>query len=230
MVSRSALPPEFSGIAFIGGKAPPPFVCKEIAKSADIIVAADSGLISAERAGVSPHWIVGDMDSLDTLKRLEAYPKERILVYAKDKDYTDTELALGLLWEKGCTWTALVGGGGGRTDHILALHSLFERTPCANRWITNQEDMYALGCGQTLQLEPQIGSIVSVFPLGEAPWRIKSSGLKWPLDALRWDKGFFSISNIALSTLSLESIEGRFLIITTPALPPAPVKFPRIIK
>jgi thiamine pyrophosphokinase len=170
--------------------------------------------MNVERAGLSPDWIVGDMDSLDSVQRLAAYPKERVLVYPADKDYTDTELALSLLWEQGCTWAALVGGGGGRVDHLLALRSLFERSPSPDRWITDKEDIYALGQGQSLHIEARSNSIVSVFPLGSDPWRITSSGLKWPLDGLRWDRGFFGISNRALGTVSVESKVGRFLIVT----------------
>ncbi|MDR2485847.1 MAG: thiamine diphosphokinase, partial [Treponema sp.] len=88
------------GIAFIGGQGPDPEKCRRLITGTRIIVAADSGLITAETAGVKPDWILGDMDSLDDLRRLEAYPSQRILRYPSDKDYTDTELALNFLWEK----------------------------------------------------------------------------------------------------------------------------------
>ncbi|MDR2150474.1 MAG: thiamine diphosphokinase [Spirochaetaceae bacterium] len=202
------------GIAFIGGEGPDPASCRELAAGADSIVAADSGLMKVEEAGLSPHWIVGDMDSLDSRQRLCAYPKERLLLYPVDKDYTDTELALHLLWEQGCEQTVLIGGGGGRIDHLLALHSLFERSPSPDRWVTEREDMYAVKEGQTVPIPAHTGSLVSVFPLGAGPWHAESRGLKWSLDELCWDKGFFSISNRALATVSVVSITGRFLVIT----------------
>ncbi|MDR1858005.1 MAG: hypothetical protein LBQ69_00885, partial [Treponema sp.] len=51
----------------------------------------------------SPDWIVGDMDSLGSESRLAKYPGERVVRHAAEKDHSDTEMALSLLWEKGCT-------------------------------------------------------------------------------------------------------------------------------
>ncbi|MDR3192027.1 MAG: thiamine diphosphokinase, partial [Treponema sp.] len=118
------------GIAFIGGEGPRPDLIRRILgedRAGILSVAADSGLMAAEGAGFRPDWIVGDMDSLDDPARLEKYPPERVLRYPGDKDFLDTELALSLLWEKGCTETWLLGGGGGRMDHLLGIRSLFER-------------------------------------------------------------------------------------------------------
>ncbi|AEF81639.1 thiamine diphosphokinase [Leadbettera azotonutricia] len=212
------------GIAFIGGEGPGLDLCCSLVQGADIIAAADSGLIAAEDAGIKPGWIIGDMDSLDDLGRLAKYPPGIIRRFPRDKDYTDTELALNLLWEKGCDETWLVGGGGGRLDHLLALRSLFERELCPDRWITRGEDIYAIeavkgGSGGvlkkfeiSLKLEP--ASLVSVFPLGEGPWAASSSGLKWPLNSLPWNRGSFGISNVALDgNFGISAEQGRFMIV-----------------
>jgi thiamine pyrophosphokinase len=176
------------------------------------MVAADSGLIAAEAAGICPDWIVGDMDSLGDPGRLKKYPVERVLRYPEDKDYTDTELALRLLWDKGCDETWLLGGGGGRLDHLFALRSLFERDPSPIRWITDEADIHAVT--GTLALEVPRGSLVSVFPLGAGPWKAESRGLRWPLDDLSWNPGFFGISNLAEEgPFSIKASAGRFLVI-----------------
>ncbi|MDR2783926.1 MAG: thiamine diphosphokinase, partial [Treponema sp.] len=138
------------GIAFIGGESPPADICRKAASGAEIIVAADSGLVTAEQADVKPDWIVGDMDSLDSESRLAGYNPDRIIKYSADKDYTDTELALALLWDKGCVHTTLVGGGGGRIDHLLAIRALFERDPSPDQWITNREILYRIQSPQAL--------------------------------------------------------------------------------
>jgi thiamine pyrophosphokinase len=202
------------GIAFIGGQSPKVEQCGALAAEADLIVAADSGLIAAESAGINPDWILGDMDSLDELWRLDKYPSERIIRYPPDKDYTDTELALTFLWEKGCDETWLIGGGGGRIDHLFAIRSLFERRQSPDRWFTGAEDIYCLKstCILSLSLAPM--SLVSLFPLGEGPWKVQSQGLKWSLDELCWDQGFFGISNIApTGVFSVLSKTGRFFVI-----------------
>ena len=202
------------GIAFIGGDCPNPEKCAILAKNAAIIVAADSGLIIAEKAGVKVDLIVGDMDSIDDIKRLEKYSKKQILRYPRDKDYTDTELALNLLYEKNCNETILIGGGGGRTDHLLAIYTLFERNRSPDHWHTENEDIYCIKDGKTISLTTPKESIISVFPLGETPWNAKSTGLKWELNDIKWKRGFFGISNIAVNgTFTVTSNSGRFLLI-----------------
>jgi thiamine pyrophosphokinase len=152
------------------------------------------------------------MDSLDDLRRLDAYPAGRVVRHPPDKDYTDTELLLALLWEQGCDEVWLAGGGGGRLDHLLAVHALFERERGPDRWITAGEDLRRIEEGRTLEADR--GGIVSVFPLGTGPWEAESRGLKWPLAGLPWKRGFFGISNVAgADGFSIRALRGFFLVI-----------------
>jgi thiamine pyrophosphokinase len=202
------------GIIFIGGEGPSVQLCKSFVSGADLIVAADSGLIAAENAGIKPDWIIGDMDSLDDSLRLLSYPPERVLRYPRDKDFTDTEMALWFLRDEGCLSIWIVGGGGGRIDHLFAIRSLFERENSPERWLTAQEDIYCVDGGQELFLPLPAGSLVSVFPLGGGPWEAASKGLKWPLNGLAWDRGFFGISNVAVTgSISVQAVRGRFMVI-----------------
>jgi thiamine pyrophosphokinase len=204
------------GAAFIGSLAPPSALCRELCAEADIIVAADSGLVTVEEAGVKPDWIVGDMDSLPDLSRLDHYPPERIRRFPRDKDLLDTEIALNLLWDEGCTDIVLIGGGGGRLDHLLALRALFDRSRFPRRWVTDTEDVRAVDEGGTLDLLVQVDTPVSVVPAAGGPWKASSDGLKWSLDHVRIDRGWVGISNIACAERVLFRAErGRFLILHT---------------
>src|SRR6185295_13541308 len=62
---------------------------------AALVVAADGGALKAEQIGLTPDVVVGDGDSLDTevAERLRLGGAE-VLVYAVDKDESDTELAV----------------------------------------------------------------------------------------------------------------------------------------
>lgn len=211
-VSDSAL-----GVVFSGGESPPPSVIrKEIEGKKTFIVAADSGLAAAEEAGIKADYIVGDMDSID-VSRLDAYPPDCVMRYAREKDYTDTELAFAKAAEKGCEQIWIIGGGGGRIDHLFAIRSLFERERFPSRWITAGNDIRCIEAaerGGLLSLNVESGAQVSVFPLGEGGWKAKSRGLKWPLDELAWDRGFFGLSNLAPDgAFSVAALKGRFLII-----------------
>jgi thiamine pyrophosphokinase len=163
------------------------------------------------------------MDSLpDPETRLAPYPPETVFRYPAAKDFTDAELALSLLWDRGGGEIWLAGGGGGRTDHLLGIRSLFERDRSPARWITAAEDIRCVEGGGPLPAEltfPGGGSPaepgparVSVFPLGAGPWEAESEGLRWPLGGLPWDRGFFGLSNEApLGSFTIRAVRGRFL-------------------
>ena len=202
------------GIAIVGGACPPPEVLKKIVRGADLLAAADSGLIAAEAAGLNPDWVLGDMDSLDDPARLEKYPPGRVLRYPPGKDFTDTELTITLLREKGCGEIWLAGGGGGRTDHLLAIYSLFEHADPPDRWFTANEEIHCLREGRALSMALKAGSRVSVLPLGAGPWEAESSGLKWPLDGLAWEKSGLGLSNAATDgSFAIRSKKGRFMVL-----------------
>jgi thiamine pyrophosphokinase len=201
------------GIVFTGAEGPDPEKLKILARKADLLAAADSGLITAELAGLKVDWIVGDMDSLDDTKRLDNYSPEKIRRFSRDKDLTDTELALALLREKGCDEIWIAGGGGGRLDHLFAVRSLFERDDPPLRWYTASEEVRCIMEGTLLKIDLPGESLVSVFPLGMGPWEADSYGLKWPLIGLPWAKGSFGLSNIAYGHFEIRSIRGRFMVI-----------------
>ena len=215
------------GIIFTGGEGPPPQAIRRLLDGVSgegaLLVAADSGLILAEAAGLRPDWIIGDMDSLGSdspngEQRLRSYPADRVIRHVADKDFTDTELALDLLWDEGCAEAWIVGGGGGRLDHILGIRDLFEREPFPRRWLTAAEEIYCIdgdgGAGGSLTLTVGQGGVVSVFLLGGGPWDVHSTGLKWPLDDVRWQRGVYGLSNVVTeSEVTINARQGRFMII-----------------
>ncbi|MDR0441906.1 MAG: thiamine diphosphokinase [Treponema sp.] len=203
------------GIIFTGGDGPAPeIIRRELDGKTHFCIAADSGLVAAERAGIKPDCIIGDMDSV-AASRLAAYPPECIMRHDTDKDYTDTELALTAAIERGCEiW--IIGGGGGRLDHLFGIRSLFERDVFPRRWITDTADIRCVDAasGDRLSLALEKGALVSVFPLGAGPWKAKSSGLKWRLDDLKWNRGFFGLSNVVVDGyFSIAAEQGRFMVI-----------------
>jgi thiamine pyrophosphokinase len=206
------------GVVFAGGEGPQAEIIRQLFEheaAGALTAAADSGLLLAESAGVRPDLITGDMDSLDAAEeRLAAYSPERVLRHAVDKDFTDTELALSLLFEKGCDAVWILGGGGGRIDHLFGVRSLFERPRFPARWITAAEDMYCIEAGGEISLRLAAGALVSVFPLGGGRWKAVSRGLQWPLDGLAWNRGFFGLSNVALTgDVFIKAEQGRFMVI-----------------
>lgn len=184
-----------AGLLVIGGAGPSPARLSECARAAGFIVAADSGLDSCAKAGVVPDLVVGDMDSLSDAALLGGFPPDRVLLFPRDKDETDTEIGLRILHERGWGQVTIAGGAGGRIDHLLGVAGLFEREAPPVRWITSREDLLLVD-GEAVFLG-WAGSTVSVFPVGERAGQLHSEGLKWPLDGLEFKRGFCGISNVA---------------------------------
>jgi thiamine pyrophosphokinase len=225
------------GIIFTGGESPDVQAVKRLLETGipdtpakPFFVAADSGLDAANAAGIEPDWVIGDMDSLKDTLLLAALPPECVIRHQQDKDHTDTELAFLFAAEKGCEKIWIIGGGGGRIDHLFAIRSMFERDIFPRRWITKDADIFCIDAktinNEQLTLNLQNDgccklkkeTVVSVFPLGGGPWEAKSTGLKWQLEGLPWDRGFFGLSNIAVNgKFSVKAEKGRFMVVL-PAL------------
>lgn len=201
-----------TGIAVTGGMAPPKEEIENYLKEADCIVAADSGLDTLLAYGFEPDYIVGDMDSLSERHILDRFASHQVKVFPEDKDYTDTELALMKLAEMGCKEICLIGGGGGRLDHLLAIYSLFHRKSAPDQWITHKEKIFLVKENFCINLKTD--TLVSLFPVGEWPCLMESEGLKWSLNTLKWGVGDLGISNVAVDeTVRINMKSGRLIMI-----------------
>ncbi len=94
----------------------------------DYIIAADAGLLTAQKLGYTPNVLVGDFDTLGQPKDLP--DSVEVIRLPVEKDMTDTQYALSLALEKDPSEIIMIGGLEGRLDHTLAfLSSLEELTP-----------------------------------------------------------------------------------------------------
>jgi len=198
-------------VLFTGGSAPDaPPVGLEI--NGSVIVAADSGVETALRWGIEPDLVLGDMDSLTDPSILHRLGEERVRRYEEEKDYTDTELGLMELFDRGVQDAVIVGGGGGRLDHLLGIVALFDRDIAPRRWYTDSEHVECIDEEYTLR-EAE-GETVSFFPAGRARCTMQTRGLKWPLDTLSWVKGDAGISNVVVSKeCRIRVTEGRLIMV-----------------
>lgn len=92
------------------------------------VVGVDGGCKLLERLGIVPTIIMGDFDSIGDLSRYkEKWPSADIKTFPPEKDFTDAELAFeeveGLPLER----IAVIGGFGGRADHMLSILFLIGR-------------------------------------------------------------------------------------------------------
>lgn len=156
---------------------------QRLAGEADLILAANGGTRLARGAGIVPHVIIGDLDSLDSSTRRWAAAR-RILrrVYPRDKDATDAELALREAQHRGAHQVWLFGVVGGRLDQTLAnILLLFaaRRLHLAAR-VTDGRVTAWLVDGKT-DVAGRRGDTVSLVPLSPAVRGITTAGLRYPL-------------------------------------------------
>jgi thiamine pyrophosphokinase len=190
--------PSFDVVVLASGDPLPGFLLPELARAiglARLTVAADGGFQHAEHAGRQVDVIVGDLDSIDpaALDRAVASGAE-ILRHPRDKDATDLALALDLVVER---WDGpdapevlVVGGHGGRVDHLLANLLLIASERYAtlrlSAWLG--EDLVDV-VRDTTVIHGPVGSTVSLLAAHGPAHRVSTHGLLFPLSDATLDPG-----------------------------------------
>lgn len=171
-------------LVIANGTPPEPGLVHRLARDADLVVCADGGALAALAAGLRPHWIVGDLDSLTEGMIAGWLPLGTgIRRYPARKDETDLELALLHVLQCGADEITIVGALGGRVDQTLA--NLFLLAMPALRGVrTRIRDEY---CEVQLidgegTIRGQVGDTVSLLPLGGDAVGIETEGLEWALE------------------------------------------------
>ncbi len=156
----------------------------QIAASADYIIAADGGAQPLAAAGIVPHLLVGDLDSLsnDHVDWLIAQGVE-VQRYAREKDETDLELALLAAVGRNASHIDLFCVLGGRWDHTVATIAMLSLPMLIGRTVRIFAD------GQTLAivrdhilLDGPVTRTVSLIPLTPTVDGITTTGLAYPLE------------------------------------------------
>ena len=199
----------FSG----GGPSHVPLVVPDDA----LVVAADVGLAEAERLGVRVEVLVGDLDSVDA-EALERFEREggEIRRYPDDKDATDLDLAIEAAVVAGVGRVVVVGGGGGRLDHLMA-NALVMGSP---RYAAVEVDgVFGASrlhvCRGRRELAGAPGELISLLALGGSARGVRTEGLRWPLEDAVLDPGSsLGVSNLFLGERAVvEVAEGVLLAI-----------------
>jgi thiamine pyrophosphokinase len=187
-------------VVVTGGDVPRREVLAHLSSGA-LVVAADSGWDCAHRLGLSPAIVVGDLDSISA-DGLAAARRRGVLVeeHPRDKDATDTELALRRAAATGTARVVLVAGGD-RIDHLLgALGCLADPTwdTLHVRGFVGAARITRVGPGRGIELAGRPGSLVSLLALGGPAEEVHTDGLRWALAGERLDPwSSRGLSNVA---------------------------------
>ena len=178
-------PSGVTAIIFAGGDTAP-CVSRSDLPDATLVIAADSGLDHALRLGITPHLLVGDLDSVsqDALTFAQTHDIESDIA-STDKDLTDTEMALAHAVRLGATRVVVVSAGGGRLDHAHGLLSaLFNPQWSAVNMeaIIDVAHVHVVHGPGSVTLTGTQGDLVGLHAMNGIAHGVCTSGLRWVLD------------------------------------------------
>jgi len=149
----------------------------------DYLVAADGGADHLIRRGLTPHLLVGDLDSISrsTLAFCEANNVE-VLTFPKDKDETDLELALKETLDRGFKNIVLTRVLGDIPDHTLGNLALLAMPEIGNVRVFISDGGWRIYLvRKEITLDAHIGDRVSLIPWNGAASGIFTVGLHYSL-------------------------------------------------
>lgn len=205
-----------SAVIIAGGDKIEPGVLARLPRQAHVI-AADSGLNHAERLGLTPAVVVGDLDSADPASVVRATAAGAIVErHPVDKDATDLELALSYAVAHGYDHIVLVGGHGGRLSHLIGNALLLTSDTFAKariEWHVRNTSIVVVRPFLDGVFEGTQGDIVSLLATGGPAEGVTTEGLRWKLVAATLPTGSTrGISNEMTATECRVSLESGVLL------------------
>lgn len=162
------------------------------------VICADGGALNAERLGLTPNVLVGDFDSLPEAEVAKwAARGAEIIRLPREKDQTDTHVALDLAVERGAREITMLGATGARLDHTWANVLLLPRLAAAGIRVNLVNERNLLTVTQDREIvRGKRGDFVSLLPLTPTVTGVTLSGFKYPLAeaTLRWGESL-GVSN-----------------------------------
>jgi thiamine pyrophosphokinase len=176
-------PPTSVALVFAGGDAVDAGLAARL-PDAGFTVAADSGVELALALGRDVDLVVGDFDSADPAAVEAAVAAgAEVRRYPAEKDQSDLELAVRAARARGATHVIVVGGSGGRLDHLLANALLLASPSFADIDIEAMlGDTRITVVRRDARLSGTPGDVCSLFAAGGPARGVRTTGLRYPLD------------------------------------------------
>lgn len=150
-----------------------------------LVIGVDSGVAHATALGLHVDLAVGDFDSLspEALAAVAA-AGARVERHPAAKDATDLELGMTAAMDSGACRVVVVGGHGGRLDHLLAnalllaaprFAALAVQAHMGEAWVAVARP------DRATTVTGFVGDTVSLLPVGGAAAGVTTTGLAYPL-------------------------------------------------
>lgn len=185
----------------------------------DIIFCADGGANYTYKYKIIPHYIIGDLDSIEK-EILNYYINKKVNIekYNPEKDFTDFELILlkikeyeknnNIKFEKKC----VMGGLGNRIDMTLNNMSMLEKYSKLIFFTPEEEIFYT---EKNINLTGKKGKGLSIISLDEKIEKLTLEGFKYEIKNLDIErKSSRLVSNVIINdNAKIKFVRGKILII-----------------
>ncbi|NEU03293.1 thiamine diphosphokinase [Clostridium senegalense] len=180
------------------------------------IIAADSGANSLYKYNIIPKILLGDFDSID--KKVLEYFKDKceITKYPKEKDYTDTEIALEKAIELSAKKIVFLGCTGTRIDHLIGNLCILNKA--INRgveaYIVDENNKITM-TSESKTIYGKRGELFSVFAFNKKVEKLSVKNAKYELKDYDLEvEDSLTVSNeFAENEVHLEFLSGTLMII-----------------
>jgi len=185
----------------------------------DDVIAADSGAVEALRHGYRVDLLVGDLDSVppdvvEEVRRAGGVVEQ----HPVGKDATDLALAIERAVERGAGRVTVVGGHGGRLDHLVANVALLASEAHRDVEIVARMGPATLVVLRGAQpLHGRVGEVVTLLSFG-GPARVRcTEGLLFPLEEATLTPGSSrGVSNQLTATVATVVVDAGVVVAILP--------------
>lgn len=197
-------------VIFVNGDLPDPAAAAKWICEDDFLIAADGGLRHLQAMGLTPHLLIGDLDSVSPEDVADMTARHvPIQRFPPEKNETDIQLALLAALDAGYRQVILAAALGGRIDHTLG--NLYLLTNPAIRDADVRLDdgrVEAFVIWEAGAVLGQAGDLVSLLPVDAEARGVTTDGLVYPLrqETLLRHQGR-GISNIMLNETAKITVE-----------------------
>jgi len=185
-------------------------------ETADVIIAADGGASVAYEFKITPHYVIGDFDSIG--EGVLHYFEEKgsqIVRYPREKDETDTHLAVDAALDMDANEIVIAGGIGSRFDHSLGNLLLLIRIAqrgVRGKIIDDFNEVYV--SDSTFSIPGKPGETLSIIPFSENARVHRTDGLYYPISNRLLPIDYpYGVSNVFTKELATIEISSGWVII-----------------
>jgi thiamine pyrophosphokinase len=184
-----------------------------------LTIAVDGGFSFFKKSATLPDILIGDFDSIDKIP-LNLKEKVEVFVFPKEKDKSDSQLAIEYCIRNNAKTIDIVMPDIGEPDHYIG-NIMLMTSNIVKRWVKNGGEIiiksrnydYYFISYQRISLKNAKGNIVSVIPLS-ANASLSCSGTKYDIKNLIIKKGESrSLRNVITSQSATIKLDGEGIVI-----------------